>query len=660
MKNSPTKLGLFPKERFKQKPNRDSTFVLKTETMALPGSANWDGLFALQLDYLPAQPSEGQGQTIPLPVVTNTTDATTRTVTWRATPGGAPATTEVYIDVETGIVQFNAADAGDTFQIQYYAKANLISAEDFNRCWAAGPEYLIGDDSYCDYDNLASAMAAAPSGVLSTYKLRKNLTVAAAINISKPSRVMLENYTLTQSGGATHAFNITEDCIIEGGNFSGWAGGSDITIYASADKRVRLLNNDFTGNTQAENISSVCTKYILMGNFPNSVNLGSVVPTNQIVIGDGVTSNTFDEIEFPAGSFTDLGTGKAKINNSAPYLSKNYTSNGSITAYRPVFVDSSDPTKALHKSTVTINDRDYFLGIPAASVSTGLSVQIATTGILTGLSGLTPGAFCWVDAAGLLTQTPANGLILIGKALSSSAINIGETPVVDFDKLYLEGPGRLLSPVTSHIARVYKKIYEFSVGDSALPGCTINTSGGSIVSNDRIVPGSTPADYAEFSVQPSSAIPSSALTDFNLILRTLCRSFSTAPTLTNDCLFEINVGVVSGVSVPYVRSSYNAGNKNYFVWEPGAIGTWHDSGITPSVGGNCDCVEIIIKDNTISYVINGTFISTYTFPLSGAEALGHKPRVTRPVSTRNTLVVGTGPHWQVAAIELIIMFPNKR
>lgn len=670
MRTSPTKLGKFPKDRYKNKPNLDTNFESKTETATLPGTANWDGLFALQLDYVPAQASEGINQVITNPVVTCLNDSSTRTVRFYPVAAGQPAAGEVFIDLESGIIQFNSADASKNFQVQYYAKYSLIMAEDFNRVWAAGPEILVGDSAYDDYDNLGDAVAAASALVYTTIKLRKDLTLSAAVTFDKKIRLDGNGHSITKGSGA-NAIRIEEDCLIENTEFVDYDGVSDVAIYGVEDKKVWILKNIFTNCTQATNVGSVSSDCIIQANLPSNVNFGAAVPNTQIEVSDGVTSDTFDRLEFDG--YTDMGSGVAKI-SPATTLSKNYLAANTITAFKPVFLSGTDCD---HKSAVVAEDRATFLGLPANAGSATANIKVVSSGPLSGLSGLTAGDFYYVADDGNLTNDYMLGVILVGKALSTTVLNLGEMPNTSVEIYNYDKAGKMLSPVSTNVTRLFRKIFEPCAGyygpaasntsqslySDPWVNLRVGAAGGTI-SGVRLIPGTASGDFAEFSFNSVAPYASANNYLYEAIYRFAFKTrLGQAPSLSNDNKLAMLLGWNgSSDGVEYIRMSYNGGSSNYFVWEPGSSGgTWHDSGISP--GGNSaslDAFEIYIRESKITYVINGTFIGTYDFVTPASDNSGRKPKLGRPVIFRNTWVAGTAPYVDLYSYEQIVRYKNKR
>lgn len=406
-----TQKGLkFPKVNFQKKANGQTSFYSATETFTLPASANWDSstLFAVQLDHLPALAREAIGQTIADPVLTCTTDSTTRTINYKRPDSGSPATGEVYLDIYNGVIQFNSADASKAFSITYYVKGDLVDHNAMNRIWSAGASYIVGSQSYCDYPTLAALISA---GVLVDYdsvKLMEDQTTTG-LTITTKLKIVGNNRKIIKSGTATdsRAINFNQDLICEDVDFSGWSATGDICLYASADVKAIITKNKNIGGTQLTNASLTCSYCIVENNLPFSENIGQATTI--------VTNNVVDKII------------------------KTYIANGSISVNDPLFLDLSDPTKCKTLSTVT--DADIFLGFALNNASSGVTVNVCIEGVMSGLSGLTANKSYYINKTGgleVLTSpnqaitdanfkptgfyTGTNYPYFVGVALSSSTI----------------------------------------------------------------------------------------------------------------------------------------------------------------------------------------------------------------------------------------------
>jgi hypothetical protein len=99
-----------------------------------------------------------------------------------------------------------------------------------------------------------------------------------------------------------------------------------------------------------------------------------------------------------------------------------YTATGALRAQK---ADASGTTKPAH-------------GFVLAEITSGQSGAIQTLGVVTGLSGLTPGGDCWLSqsSAGGVTQSAPNEattgklIQLVGKALSASTLLFQPGPAI--------------------------------------------------------------------------------------------------------------------------------------------------------------------------------------------------------------------------------------
>ncbi len=89
----------------------------------------------------------------------------------------------------------------------------------------------------------------------------------------------------------------------------------------------------------------------------------------------------------------------------------------------PVFQKSSDGE--LYKSDANDTDRIYFDGFATSDGTDGNDIDFQAEGIVGGFTGLTPGALYYIqDAVGTIGTTPGTYMILVGKALNATEINI--------------------------------------------------------------------------------------------------------------------------------------------------------------------------------------------------------------------------------------------
>lgn len=378
----------FPKVDYKKKINGITTFSSTTETATLEATAQWDGLHGIQLDHLPARAADAIGQTIADPVVT--VAGSPRTVRFKTPDGTEPVVGECYIDLYSGTIQFNSADAGLAVSCTYYIRADLIDHNAMNRIHQAGHTYLVSDATWADFSDLQECFNACVDG--DSVKLMKDvtttgLTLAAAIKLEGNNRKIIKSGTVTGS----RAITFSHDLIVRDLQFQGWDEASDICLYASADVKAIISSNNAIGQTKLTNADSVCTNAIVENNLPFSENVGQA--TNII------TNNLYDKVVAQLTASTAVSIGD------------------------PMFLDLTDPTKC--KKSTGPTDTDAFIGIAMNNASIGQTVNVAGAGYVSGLSGLTAGKTYYVNTSGNLAT-----LTFPDRPLPAMNANFGYNPLI--------------------------------------------------------------------------------------------------------------------------------------------------------------------------------------------------------------------------------------
>lgn len=117
---------------------------------------------------------------------------------------------------------------------------------------------------------------------------------------------------------------------------------------------------------------------------------------------------------------------------SAANVDKAYTADAAIAARDVVYISSSGRVSPANADTEPLS-RAIGLAIASAAASAAVSVRCA--GILSGFSGLTPGAryFLSASVAGAITSSPSNGssdaLIQVGFAKSATELDLQIIPL---------------------------------------------------------------------------------------------------------------------------------------------------------------------------------------------------------------------------------------
>lgn len=379
----------FPKGDFKRKINGRTDFEYTEETKTLPASANWNTtLFGLQLEYLPALAEEAIGQTIYNPVVNCLTDANTRIVRLKRPDGTQPEVGEVYLDIYNGIIQFNSADAGKSFKVDYYKKASLLDHNAMNRIWEAGHTWVVGDESWHDFSNLQDCFDNCSDG--DSVKLLKDITTTG-LTLDKKILFNGNNKKIIKSGSLTgsRAIDFSADCEFLNIEFVDWNEVDDVCLFASTDVKAIIHSNKNTNGTKLTNAADVCTQCIVENNLPVSENIGYAITyvTNNVV--SGLISQLVAETAINVGD--------------------------------PVFLGSSAATC---KTLTSWQESDIFVGVAMNNVSIGGTVDIITSGLCSVFSGLTIGTEYFVSRVGTITTNNNNSVLSLGKALTNSSINV--------------------------------------------------------------------------------------------------------------------------------------------------------------------------------------------------------------------------------------------
>lgn len=158
--------------------------------------------------------------------------------------------------------------------------------------------------------------------------------------------------------------------------------------------------------------------------------LAGLPPTSTKAIGDSVPATTF-EFDFPTFSVTRTGT----VSSLTPNTVFSATAGENLTAGQVVYIsigsgsgDTARTTGSAYKVDATNANRVEWVGIVRATVLSGASVSIISSGKVTGYSSLSPGIPVYADPAtpGALTQvvptTATQYILQIGIADTSSSI----------------------------------------------------------------------------------------------------------------------------------------------------------------------------------------------------------------------------------------------
>lgn len=358
----------FPKIDFKRKINGRTNFTSTTETFTLSGTALWDGLHGAQLDHLPARIEDAIGQTITNPTVTVAGNA--RIVRFKSPDLTEPTVGEVYIDLYTGIINFNAADAGLAVSVTYYIRADLIDHNAMNRIHQAGHTYIVGDEQWADYSDLQLCFNACVDG--DSVKLMKDVQTSG-LTLTKKIVLQGNKKKIIKTGSASggKGINFSADVIIRDLEFSGWTDPADICLYASADVIAIITTNNSLSNTKLTNVGTVCTYGIVENNLPFSENIGQSVTNYNISYSDQLIR-----------AYT----------NTATY------SYYSVSVGDPLFLNPSNPNEVT--KSFSLNDNSIFVGFAMANAAPGAVVPVIFRGFASCFTGLVPGQKYYIDFSG--------------------------------------------------------------------------------------------------------------------------------------------------------------------------------------------------------------------------------------------------------------------
>ena len=399
----------FPKVDYKKNANGTTSFSSATETFTLPASANWNSntYLACQLDHLPALAREAIGQTIADPVLTCTTDSSTRIINYKRPDGTQPPVGEVYLDIYNGIMQFNSADVSKAFSITYYIKGDLVDHNAMNRIWQSGTTYIIGDETWADFSDAQTCFNALVDG--DSVKLNKDITTTG-LTLTKKVMIDGNGKKIIKSGTApnSRAINFSDNIMIKNVDFSSWSATGDVCLFTSNNVQAIITANKAIGCTKLTNVDTVATYCVVENNLPFSFNVGQA----QTVVNNSVVNREV----------------------------KQYTAATAISAGDPVFLDLTNSANVKKLSTVT--DADVFIGIALSAVSSGATVNVATRGSVDVFSGLTAGKQYYVNKTGAIatvtfpnrpipatSDTSGNGLgagdwypVYLGRSISTGEI----------------------------------------------------------------------------------------------------------------------------------------------------------------------------------------------------------------------------------------------
>lgn len=546
----------FPKGAFKKKINGQTEFDIQSETATLPASANWNSsLFGLQLQYLPALANEAIGQTIADPVVNCVTDSNTRTVSYKRPTGSEPATGQVYLDLFTGIIQFNSADAGKQFQVTYYRKASLVDHNAMNRIWESGHTWIVGDSAHHDYSDLQACITAASNG--DTIKVVKNITTTG-ITVDKKLRINFNNKSLIKSGTATSSrgFLTSEDLTLEECVFSGWDESGDVCVYVSADKLITLFKNNAIGQTQFTNASSVCTNCIVQGNLPLTSNVGLATGTSVSVKDtSNVVSGTASTLEFPDGSLTNMGSGVFKVAPKGPYVSKVFICSEALSVGDPLYYDTATSKVKKFFGGTTNSRQNQLIGFAMNATSAdGENVEVGLWGVLSLFSGLTAGTTYFLSSSThtLITKSYNNGIYKVGTALDASTVffcnenkkspTAESNTALNGDALDSGTPSRETTTIQYFSGHVKCRFLTTDIGNTGDPARLVFTGVPSNCYVDITLEDSSANVLDTWRIYPWSTTCTVPLKDVCLVNRNLAQIYKIKFTATNISTGTVSVG----------------------------------------------------------------------------------------------------------------------
>ena len=179
---------------------------------------------------------------------------------------------------------------------------------------------------------------------------------------------------------------------------------SNTTITAGSALEYRI------GTTSFQNIAKLTSTRAIVSYKDNANNSYPTYATFTIS-GAAVTLESTVVIISTASSNNDISTGESQ---QAIFVYGDSSNNGNITA-RTI-------QTAYNSTNLTSTN---FIGITDSAISSGAAGKATIKGgIKTGLSSLTPNAVYYVQGDGTITTASASPAVRIGKALSSTSINL--------------------------------------------------------------------------------------------------------------------------------------------------------------------------------------------------------------------------------------------
>lgn len=369
----------FPKKEYYKKINLDTNSYLKTEVGTVESTPEFDGYYGLQLEEVPFLKKEERGQTLADPIVKCLDDDTTRIVLYSPN-GDEPVVGSVFLDLRTGTIQFNPDDAGKEFEVKYYPKFSLLDHNAMNRIWNAGHTYVVGDDPSHDFDNLEDLVEVLEDG--DSIKLMKDVSTEGVI-IDKDVILEGNQRKITKVGSSpnSRAISFSSNIVVRNIVFEGWSDTGDVCIFATANKKAIIVQNDSINSLKLTNASEVCDECIVANNLPTDQNVGYTVIEENVSINDK--------------------------------LAKTFTADGAIDLNKPVFLSGNDVSED--------SSTGQFVGFSLGTADDNEDVMVVTEGLLDWFSSLIPGQIYYLDSN--LDLVAGAGLIKLGKAINTTTIN---------------------------------------------------------------------------------------------------------------------------------------------------------------------------------------------------------------------------------------------
>jgi len=179
---------------------------------------------------------------------------------------------------------------------------------------------------------------------------------------------------------------------------------TDTAILAALVTFGQLSRTSFAGVSDASTVSK------------GIVEIATQTEVNE---GDDSGSTTAPVVVIPS---TLLQTRDAAITTD-------FTYGATLTALAPVYVDTADSNKLKLALATAAATADTFVGITVDSgVDTDVNKRVQIAGIVTGLSGLTPGAIVFLTNAGGISSVAGTYRFPLGVAISATAMEMFPAP----------------------------------------------------------------------------------------------------------------------------------------------------------------------------------------------------------------------------------------